>query len=72
MSGELKVPPDTMICLRALMMRDDCWLGWRGLVGTTWTPTARSPSKMTYNVGQYMFLKVVDQVSTYLLNLVAG
>lgn len=47
MRGELSVPPLTMTVLRALYTLDCCSLGWSGLVGTTLTPAARSPSSKT-------------------------
>lgn len=49
-NGELKVPPLTMICFLALYTLDWFWLGESGLVGTVLTPTARSPSMMTFSI----------------------
>jgi hypothetical protein len=73
MRGELKVPPETMICFRALMTRDDCWLGWRGFVGTTFTPTARSPSRMICDDRQHIVFSVlIDKTINYLINLIAS
>lgn len=33
MRGDDRVPPDTIICLRALKILVFSWLGWRGFVG---------------------------------------
>jgi len=54
MSGELKVPPLTMMNFLALYTLDCFSSGLKGFVGTTLTPVARSPSRITFStLGRY-------------------